>query len=116
MIRAHLSTSWPAGIGLNISIVDHDGDGPIAPARRILHYQGDGGRLVQRWDPIDEAESVEATLHLEHYAAIALMQALNTHFDGVDDQRTQRTDYVAERARVDKLTDAIIDIAKGRTP
>lgn len=38
----------------------------------------------------------------------ALHQELLRFFDGADDARALRKDYDAERARVDKLTDAII--------
>lgn len=113
MIRAHLSTAWGAGFTLHVSIVQHDGEGPTAPARRILHYEGrDDGRLWQRWDEIDANENPEPTLTLDHGVAIALMQALNTHFSGVDDQRMLRKDYTDERARVDRLTDALIDAVR----
>ena len=45
------------------------------------------------------------TLQLPEDAARALLDALAAHFGGVSEVQTLRKDYMAERARVDKLID-----------
>jgi hypothetical protein len=52
------------------------------------------------------------TLQLPEHAARALLSALQRHFEGGEETARLRKDYDAERGRVDKLTDAVIDLAK----
>jgi hypothetical protein len=59
-----------------------------------------------------DSTPIEPTLSLHEASARALLQALLRHFDGGEDTRSLRKDYDAERSRVDKLTDALIEIAK----
>lgn len=44
--------------------------------------------------------------------AIALMNSLLQHFQGAEDTHTLRSDLLHERGRVDKLTNAVIDLAE----
>jgi hypothetical protein len=67
----------------------------------------------------DEAgEMPEAWLHLQEDDARAIYEALAQHFGGAGhDTRALRRDYDAERARVDKALDALIQAAThGRNP
>jgi hypothetical protein len=43
--------------------------------------------------------------------ARALLDALQIHYGGESNARASRADLLAERARVDKMTDALITIA-----
>ena len=69
----------------------------------------------------DPATRSEPALRLPDGLAQALLDALARHYGGAVDARTMRSDLLAERARVDKLTDAVIqvatrDLAQGVTP
>lgn len=115
MIRAYITDAqWGASIA--VSLVMH-GEQPDDP-RRILHFEsvgeGEAQQLIPQWHTLEPYAAGQPTLSLGHDLAVALMQALNTHYAGVDDQRTLRADYVAERARVDKLIDAVAEIARVR--
>lgn len=76
------------------------------------------GRIYQ-WSvtdaPYDEGEAVvralgddPTVLSLPESVARALYEALGRHFGGGADAAALRKDYDAERARVDRLTDALI--------
>lgn len=53
---------------------------------------------------VPENESAgPAGLKLRVDQGLALMQALNAYYGGIEDARSLRKDYDAERARVDKL-------------
>lgn len=60
----------------------------------------------------ESGASTEAWLGLPECAARALLDALSQHFGGTNDTRQARRDFEAERARSDKLTDALVAIAK----
>lgn len=64
------------------------------------------------WDTVAEGEPVgeDAALRIPEDVARALLDALAEHFGGDSVGRTARQDHVAERARVDKLTDALIAV------
>jgi hypothetical protein len=51
------------------------------------------------------------TLNLSDDMARAMLDALSAHYGGHSDTRTLRRDYDDERKRVDRLTDAIIQVA-----
>ena len=93
------------GLAIYVSIKDGPAD------RRILHIRENG----TAWDQVDPAAVTEPTLKLPGEAARALLDALLRHYQGASDMRTVRADLLHERGRVDKLTDAIITIAKGTT-
>ena len=114
MIRVYLRDAFPGDL-LDISILQVS-DQPGDP-RYILHQhtEGEGEQqfLRHEWERVEDIYGVTTpTLRLPTDAAHALLGALTTHFQGgVDDLAMLRKDYTAERARVDKLLDAVIDIA-----
>ena len=96
------------GMDLNISIVQHFENNFPSQILRL----GDGS-LARTWETIDPLVHQDPTLRLSGDEARALLGALMTHFQGTDDQRLLRADYQHERERVDKLTDAVVELAKG---
>lgn len=63
-------------------------------------------QIVMRTQAADEAYAVsEPALRLPEDLARALLDALAAHFGGVSEVQTLRKDYLAERARVDKMID-----------
>jgi hypothetical protein len=115
MIRAHVADSWNAH-GVNVSIVLKDDE--HSRATHILRYrevgEGDEKYLIHQWEPVDpDIGMSRPTFALPYEVATTLLGALHSHFQGVDDRRALRADYDKERGRVDKLTDAVIDLAKG---
>jgi hypothetical protein len=114
MIRAHIADSWHAQ-GVNVSVVLKEDE--HSRVTHVLHYrtfgEGDLARLEHRWEPVDpDLGAAEPTFVLPYDVATTLLGALHSHFQGVDDQRALRADYDKERGRVDKLTDAVIEIAR----
>lgn len=76
-----------------------------------------GHRLIQRPNHVNGPAVLDAitagndpgpSLHLDYDTARALMDALARHFGQVTDSTGTRADYDAERARVDRLTTALI--------
>lgn len=104
MIRAHCAENW-AAMGVNIAIVERSESMPPMILRLT-----DAGPV---WEPPGESSlQVKPTLQLGHEEARALLDALVRHYEGASDMHAARTDLLHERSRVDKLTDAVIDIAK----
>lgn len=60
---------------------------------------------------IGESQAWDRPLRIPVDAARALHDALAQHFGGTTSSKHLRADYDAERARVDKLTDAVLKIA-----
>lgn len=113
MIRAYISDSvWAATINVAIVRKDAEGEGPRYIGSIQSSGEGPDRRTWFNWLTIGEAEGAAPTLQLDHEVAVALMQALNTHYSGVDDLVMLRKDYTAERGRVDKLIDVVSDIAR----
>jgi len=115
VIRAYVDHAV-FGAALNVSLVWR-GEQPGDPRRILrLHADGDGEqhRVWTSWEALDPDVVTAPTLTLGHDEAIALMGALHTHYQGVDDQRMLRKDYDAERGRVDKMIGALIEIKTGR--
>lgn len=115
MIRAYISDAqYGASIAISL-VLTGDQDQP----RRVLHFESLGEDhelgLAQRWSDLGPDCTARPTLILGHDMAIAVMQALNTHYSGVDDARMLRQDYDAERKRVDKLTDVLAEVVRGST-
>jgi hypothetical protein len=90
----------------------------------LLREHRDGGRSVRQWPNVvngapdyrkpDEAgvERPDDFVQLVDDEARALYEALAEHYGhGANDVRSLRRDHDAERARVDKLTDALIVVA-----
>lgn len=103
---------------------DHSRMGVAVHLGQIIHV--DGARMVRIAQPaelaVTTAESDEGAtittppwLRLPEDVAHALLDALAAHFAGASDTRQLRRDYDAERARTDKLTDAVIRIAVSQT-
>jgi hypothetical protein len=66
-----------------------------------------GPELVQRG--VDENLAEPPTLRIPEPIAAALFAALLEHFGGPGADRELRADYQAERARVDKLIEALLN-------
>lgn len=109
MIRAYIREDLP-GMYLSVSIVKHY----EGRARHILRIEDPGSQTVARWEELPDppAGVVEPTLQLGDDEARALLEALTSHYSGVEDTRALRRDYDAERARVDTLTAALVDVTR----
>lgn len=104
--RAHIRPNFALG-GIDVALVTE---------------LPDGARRIRQWQPFHEtvytAPNDAATerstdlLSIPDDEARALYEALAEHYGhGTNDTRDLRRDHDAERARVDKLTDALITIA-----
>lgn len=92
--RAFVQHSYTR-FGVDIYLTQQVGEGRFALAQPI-------DDLV--FSEPDPAQSFAApTLNLREDMARALLDALSAHFGGSSDVQTLRKDYMAERARVDKL-------------
>lgn len=109
---AHIRDRFEFG-GIDVAIVTDYNRG-----RQVRVWTG------EPWSPtyrsIREGDSTEAAheerLSLPTDEARALYEALAEHYGhGTNDTRALRRDYDAERVRGDKLTDAIIGIARRTT-
>ena len=111
MIRAYVADDM-AGYGVRIAIVSQ-GDNDTTP-REVLRIVGkEDGVHHFHWQLIEPGTHVEPTLQLPGDMARAVLDGLSRHFQGTDDARALRRDYEHERGRSDKLTDALIGIARG---
>lgn len=106
MIRAYVKDD-PMSFGVRVAIVNHYGDDGSHP-REVLRIDGD----TYRWDEIPLNAAFEPTLTLPGEFARALLDGLTCHYQGVDDMRSLRRDYDAERKRVDALIEHLAAIAK----
>lgn len=79
------------------------------------YVQPDGTVLSIRTDD-SAALDLEPSLTLREEHARALLDALITHFNGGENTRQLRKDYDAERARVDRLLDALVKPVGGIFP
>jgi hypothetical protein len=105
VIRVRVGDDYLGG-GVAVAVTQQDQDGT---GKRFLRIGPDGWR---EWVQLNPGESIQPTFLLDDEVAMSLMNALVSHYQGVDDQRALRKDYDDERARVDKLTNAVIDIAQ----
>lgn len=69
---------------------------------------GQPAEIVYADQPEHAAAPERPTLLLSDDMGRALLDALSAHYGGHSDVRSLRKDYDAERKRVDKLTDAIV--------
>lgn len=60
------------------------------------------------WVDVPEGSAAPASYHFSDEVAKALLDALLDHFRGGHDARDLRKDYDSERARVDKMIEALI--------
>jgi hypothetical protein len=95
--------------GVRIWIVNETPSDINGPAKRWVYHR-DGNNIS--WDEAETGVLVEPTMTLQDDIARALHEELTRHYHGADDSRALRRDYDAERARVDKLTGAIIDFLR----
>jgi hypothetical protein len=79
----------------------------------LLQLIDNGDGLAERWTTVaeDEQPPPDAALRIPDDVARALLDALQIHYGGESTARASRADLLAERARVDKMTDALITIA-----
>lgn len=116
MIRAYVHEPYIAAPDTVAVSLVREFDQPGYHERHILHLNpSEDGRFITRsWDRFEtgDLEPCAPTLSLGREEAHVLANALITYFGGVDDQRMLRRDYDAERSRVDKLVDAVVDIAR----
>lgn len=111
MIRAYIHDNWP-GMNVAVSLVQHPQDESVWDGHaRILRLGTD--LLAAGWEPIeDPSAEIKPTFILGHEEARALLDALAEHYQGASDTRLLRADRDHERGRVDKLLDAVTEIAK----
>lgn len=79
----------------------------------VRHLGDDRARQLVptgEWVELDPniANDIAPTLRIDDAMARALLDALAAHFGGTSEVQTLRKDYLAERARVDKMIDALI--------
>jgi hypothetical protein len=108
MIRAYIADNFNA-FNVGISLVRTTAD---ESQRWILRLADSGAGQIVLWEDLDPLGDAEPTLRLGQEEARALLDALTTHYGGVDDKRTLRADYLAERERVDKLAAVVAGIAQ----
>jgi hypothetical protein len=107
MIRAFVAND-PMSFGVRVAIFNQRGDGDYP--REVLRIVGDESGVHHfHWQAVSPHELVEPTLQIPGDMARALLDGLTRHFSGAEDTRVLRQDYDAERKRVDKLTDALIE-------
>jgi hypothetical protein len=107
MIRAYISEDFPAD-AVKIAVVRQPEDGRPEAILRVID---NSPRL--RWEAIGpDNPAIEPTMMLHDDEARALLESLTRHFQGAEDTRALRRDYDNERARVDGLTAALIDVAQ----
>lgn len=103
-IRVHIGDDYTRR-SVSIYVVNSVGED------RALVMQPEGSGWT--WSDVDPLVGfqVPPTIALPEEAAHALLDSLAAHFGGVSEVQTLRKDYIAERGRVDKLTDALIRLA-----
>jgi hypothetical protein len=106
MIKAHIHEPFTGFGNLHIVIARHTDD----HTARILHWDENG---ASSWDAYDDSLGApEPTMALRYDEAMALLNALTTHFQGAADTRQLRLDLEKERQRVDAQTAVIADVVR----
>lgn len=72
---------------------------------------GESGRT--QLEEVDPMMTTDPTIRLPEEFGRALLEGLLRFYQGASDMHTVRSDLLHERGRVDKLTDAMIEIARG---
>lgn len=109
MIRALVGDD-PACFGIRIALVNEPDEGAHGP-REVLRIVGDENGVHHfSWRPVEPYEAFEPTMQVPSEFGRALLDGLQRFYQGADDTRALRKDYDAERARVDKLIGALIDM------
>lgn len=110
MIKAFAVTDI-YGASISISVVNYANDNDSLDGARILRIHENGRK---EWEPVEEgAYPVKPTFQLGVYEAFAIADALAELRTAVPEVRALRSDYIEERRRVDRLIEALIEVAKG---
>jgi L-asparaginase/Glu-tRNA(Gln) amidotransferase subunit D len=99
-VRAHVAANLPLA-GVEIVLVQQTDQG------RVVWGPGSSKRVYVDPHTTPDINAVDV-LRLTDDDARALLAGLLAHYQGDDDLRALRRDYDAERARVDRLIDAVI--------
>jgi hypothetical protein len=103
--RVAIRRDYMMGMGICIAM-DFGGD-----TMRVMHF-GENG--VEEWREYGRFVIVdEPTFRLQEEMARELYAELGRFFQGAPDITTSRADYLHMRTRIDKLTDDLVEIAKG---
>jgi hypothetical protein len=106
---AHIRDRFELG-GIDVAIVTRD----QTPSVRVWDSAFPAYRALTENDPTEAPQAERLVLRTDE--ARALYESLAEHYGhGTNDTRALRRDHDAERDRVDKLTDAIIAIARRTT-
>jgi hypothetical protein len=111
---------------IQVGIADNLMAGGISIAMRIK-AEGPGADMISyaqpsdtgfpRWEVLSIREAAAGEqppgplLTLDDDMAMALLDALQRHYQGNSDTRALRADYDAERKRVDKMMDRLLELA-----
>lgn len=101
MIEIAIQENFNSGFSTDIYVTNKTPE-----ARSFL--QPDGSWIDVPFGQLMESENVKPTCTMPMELGKELLQALMNHYHGSDDARMLRKDYDAERARVDKVLDALI--------
>lgn len=116
MIRGY-AVQEPFGGAVALSVVMHPAEGDFNNRPMILRlkrWDDDHPTVgIDSWEQVEPHERVEPTLRLSLEAAFALADALGDLRHGSGEVRALRTDYDAERARVDRLLETLSTVATG---
>lgn len=98
--RAYVATDI-VGRGVAIDLVRHIGEDLVDVAEPLTV-------AFRREVPTSADVVTSPMLRLPEEAARALLDALAAHFGGTSEVQTLRKDYIAERARVDKMLEFVM--------
>lgn len=96
--RAHVRPDL-IGRSADIFLVDASADGHVTLVQP--------GGILRTFMQGESTGDAEPTLTVPEHALPALLAALSSHLGAVEHPQQLRADYVAERARVDKLIDYV---------
>lgn len=102
MIEIAIQEGWQNGFATEIYITNKMPD-----VRSFL--QPDGNWVAVPVEEQMRRDGVKPTCRLPMEMGRELLEALMRHYHGADDARMLRKDYDAERARVDKILDALVE-------
>lgn len=104
MIEIRVVEEWRTGFHTDIYVTNK-----IGTTRQFL--QPDGNWIAVEVSELAVRDDVKPTCRLPMELGKELLQELMNHYHGADDARMLRKDYDAERMRVDKMINALIDLA-----
>lgn len=102
-VRAHVAYDWLRQT-LHLTVVRDQPD----HARAVFRVLSNG---ASAWEPFEEGVVAEPTLSVPPEASEALLEAFKRHLASAEGYvpTEARKDYLAERARVDRLIGALIE-------